>query len=842
MEKKNNGKKSLKLVYLVGGVILLLLVAVSAKVFLGSKSGNFSTNYLATESPSFIDLKKDETINLNSNDIYKADKYSITDSSVATLDDDGNLKGIKEGETTLTLTNGDEEKTITIRVDYKSDEIGEIQSNDLDIKLSDEDDTKYIATRKNKDVVDYRFVVYANDSNATLIHKTETTNDEVPSSGKIEINDNANKDHIIIINNGSFSKSYTISVIDKNDDLNGATQSSDPEKEDEKNTGDNSNPEVTTNNSNIDINETDISISYNLVNPKTLVRDYNLNYYSKATKWTNKYVYAELILSNDAKKNYSNNVYYKLNGSTKWIKGNYVYIENEGINKLTFAIINSTESELDINTPTLATTKEQTINIDTKEPQFNIKNNDVIHFKEYNVEFENTNNRAPISSCHYGYTKEKMNISCVKSGNNWSIIQTDTKDKKIFVILKNSIGSGTTKEITLNGVRKINVAATINDGKNTKYDLSKNNWVSNSVKIVANSSVISSEGSVGYQLSSDSASHLCKDDKSNLYDCKNKWLRYNNRSIDANGISKIRFAILDKNNNPISGSETDYYTIKIDKTSPTLSVINPADKEIMNESYSVTINNTSLSGINKYYISKDNGKKWEELKDYTAINDKSISFSLDVAKSTTIKIKAINNASKESNVVTTVLRPIKDTIEINGKILDNKGKETGTYTGDWTNKKVKVSVFTNIKNKGKLAYRIDNGNWIEKSEYTVDKEGTTNFTDCLENANDERIEQLEREISKMEEMQKTCTSTTFLIRYYDDDKNVVLDSVAACTNQQIKFKSISKPGYTFKGWDFKYKSIGKEAFTTNMPYVISDDFLKSIEEKYGGFNLIPVWE
>ena len=112
------------------------------------------------------------------------------------------------------------------------------------------------------------------------------------------------------------------------------------------------------------------------------------------------------------------------------------------------------------------------------------------------------------------------------------------------------------------------------------------------------------------------------------------------------------------------------------------------------------------------------------------------------------------------------------------------------------------------------------------------EEDEVNFTDCLENANGEYLQKLEN-----------CSGTIFKIRYYEDNGIDLIESVAACTGEEMERKKYYKFGYIFKGWKHRYGSDAATNFVDDdKPLVINEAILTAVTAVHGGFNMVPVLE
>lgn len=115
-----------------------------------------------------------------------------------------------------------------------------------------------------------------------------------------------------------------------------------------------------------------------------------------------------------------------------------------------------------------------------------------------------------------------------------------------------------------------------------------------------------------------------------------------------------------------------------------------------------------------------------------------------------------------------------------------------------------------------------------------------NFTDCIENANSEKIKELEKNESLLKKTQESCilNGKAFLIRYYDKDNKKILETSAHCTGIPFKYKEISAAG--FKGWTFKDKSDGTQIFRNGG--MVNKDFYDKYINDYGSLDLVQVFE
>lgn len=117
-----------------------------------------------------------------------------------------------------------------------------------------------------------------------------------------------------------------------------------------------------------------------------------------------------------------------------------------------------------------------------------------------------------------------------------------------------------------------------------------------------------------------------------------------------------------------------------------------------------------------------------------------------------------------------------------------------------------------------------------------------NFTDCIQNANSETIEILSNSEKELDEIERKCTGTSFIINYYDEKGNKIIDSDAVCSNQNVTIKTLTKEGYTFKGWDFKHNSTGTAVISAEYKTYNFEFSYESFIKKHGEFNLVPMWE
>ena len=220
MKSKVSSKKKNIIIVSIFAVIILIL----GTLFLYNGTKLKDNSYNATGGENFITIKSNETMNLKEDSLYVADSYKVDKEDVVTVDEDGNLKGLKSGIAQIQkLKDGKVVGTITVYVDEKDVSIARIDSADFTFKQEEYDDTLYVATKNIASKSDYCFIIYAADKTDTIKVTSEEQElksenelviqqeEEYGKNGEISICGNSpSKTYYVTISNGDFVGVYTI--------------------------------------------------------------------------------------------------------------------------------------------------------------------------------------------------------------------------------------------------------------------------------------------------------------------------------------------------------------------------------------------------------------------------------------------------------------------------------------------------------------------------------------------------------------------------------------------------------------------------------------------------------
>ena len=162
----------------------ILIILMWILLFIGLSGKVNAENKFAFDKDSFDVKLNGSTYLLYNGGTGAVTSWTSGDSSIATVDN-GTVRGLKIGETTITATRGDETATCKVRVVYSSIQIGANQSNNaskVNLVLNEHDTETLFATVKD--------AAYEDVDNSTVKVNWKSSDNSIvtidPTSGKMK--------------------------------------------------------------------------------------------------------------------------------------------------------------------------------------------------------------------------------------------------------------------------------------------------------------------------------------------------------------------------------------------------------------------------------------------------------------------------------------------------------------------------------------------------------------------------------------------------------------------------------------------------------------------------------
>ena len=754
MSKEKN--KTKQLIIIVSIILILIVAGVGIVFFKGNNIKLSPKKYNANlNANGDLYLSSNEEVKLNLFEKYKADSFNVKDESVATISDDGTIKGIKSGQTTVDrIVNGKKAGSFEVYVDYRDIQINAVESNDLDIDQINENNYHAYTKEKNQK---YTFTVTASKNALINIYKFGIVNPVASGTEKIKYTSDGGDDnsmYTINVSENNFSKYYFLIVGNVTSDmLYESSLTSAREKQQGVEENNTNNEGQFSGDPGIAIEEPQYTT--NIIKKITDEKDNESNVSYISGSWTNRSVVLKYNLVNGNLEGQDYFAYYiendspqckKIDNCGKWIKGNSIKITESGINKIKFGI-------LDANNNVKKEEESISVNIDKDIPKVKVENpsekNTV--FGDYEIKIS-AESLSPVKYYEVDYNTTGVQIKkyTPSENNNYSLkIQNQTEDKDILIKACNEADNcSEVVKTKLRKVEKIKVDANIYDLQKksvTKKVYEFNQWINNGVQVKAQ--LNNSKYNVYYSICNEKSVNNCKD----------KWIDSDNVLIDNNGQTFVKFGVLDQSKKVIT--QTSYYKVLIDTVKPSITNINnPYGTKNPNKIGNVNISaQDKESGIAKYNYKLENDKNYKTVESANSI----LSLKYDdisTAKNTKLIVNVCDKAGNCTSDYTSDIYPSSNSIAVDYKLQDPKTKKMITQAykpNDWNNKFVEISATTNIsKDKGELYYYLEKdsasklcnkkdcrGQWIKSSVRYAQASGLTKIKFAVRDKNGNTIAQ-----------------------------------------------------------------------------------------------------